>query len=1200
MQEPKMIIFEKLTPTSDVDLGVYENALDFVFENDDVKNVAISGAYGAGKSSVLESYKKKREDKKYVHVSLAHFSEVENKENETVKESVLEGKILNQLIHQIPSNRIPQSNFKVKKDARKHQTILITTMVMVLFVVILALIFANIWKETVDSVETVWLKNILYYTTTAEARIFMGTVAIIVIGLLLYSIIQAQRNKHLIQRLSVQGNEIEIFEKSDESYFDKYLNEVLYLFENVDADVVVFEDMDRFEANLVFERLREVNTLANLQRKKEGKSILRFFYLLRDDIFISKDRTKFFDFIVPIVPVVDGSNSYNQFISHLKRNGLYERFDDGFLQGISLYIDEMRLLKNICNEFLIYFNRLNTTELDYNKMFALIAYKNLFPRDYGDLQLNKGFVHALFQKKQDIIRERKSALQKEIDNKKTEIEQIKKEQLVSIQELEIISSNKRNTAQMQRYGSGMAEFNKWQETEYPRRKGIIEKKEKDEIARLEHDIEGLLSEYNTVSSRSLKQIIARENIDAVFSVQSINEIGKTESFDDVKGNAYFDLLKFLVRNGYIDETYSDYMTYFYEDSLSSIDKIFLRSVSDQKAKDYSYELKSPKMVFNRLRLEDFDQQETLNNSLIDYMVQKEQKSEKLNRLVAQIIRTENYPFIEQLLTATTSIQSLIVLLADSWPSLFSEVLDKETMSAASIRQFSIQCLYYLNGKQIKAVNAEDVLTTYISSSPDYLDIYDPNVDKLIKGFNDLEVSFKSIDYSKSNRDLFSAVYRNGRYAICYQNILLILTKVFEIQDEEEIRHEMSTIILHEPDSFLAKRVKEDMDSYIAVAIAESNGRISDAEDVIIGILNDGSISLAHKQAYIQLLNTRIQELSAVQTKDLWRDIVAAKVAVCSEQNIIDYFEETGELDDEVVELINSAPKEFDFTSIGEESFKNKRELFKAFVKCDAIQDSCFKQAIPTFGEQFDSFDISNLSGSRMKALIDHDIIMMNKDSLDFIRNDYPDSLAYFIEHNIDSYIELMQEECLPHDELLTVLSLDIDDAKKIALLCLTKDSVSIKNVTYSTRVKEHILKNNLEEGDLPALFASYSNLEKDIQEAILNLASERIWDVIYHPNKVDNQLKDALMMTTEIDDSDRVELLIADMPNLSKDAAAKYLSIVGKKEFISIFDSHSRPRFEMNDQSRDLLEKFVDNGWIYEYYPEDGFYKIRRNPPRTR
>lgn len=37
MAEAKKYIFEKLTPVTDSDISVYESAIDFVFENDDVK-----------------------------------------------------------------------------------------------------------------------------------------------------------------------------------------------------------------------------------------------------------------------------------------------------------------------------------------------------------------------------------------------------------------------------------------------------------------------------------------------------------------------------------------------------------------------------------------------------------------------------------------------------------------------------------------------------------------------------------------------------------------------------------------------------------------------------------------------------------------------------------------------------------------------------------------------------------------------------------------------------------------------------------------------------------------------------------------------------------------------------------------------------------------------------------------------------------
>ena len=65
--------FERLTPIDNMDLDVHEEAIDYVFNNPDVKNVAISGAYSAGKSSVLASYKKRHNDLRFLHISLAHF-----------------------------------------------------------------------------------------------------------------------------------------------------------------------------------------------------------------------------------------------------------------------------------------------------------------------------------------------------------------------------------------------------------------------------------------------------------------------------------------------------------------------------------------------------------------------------------------------------------------------------------------------------------------------------------------------------------------------------------------------------------------------------------------------------------------------------------------------------------------------------------------------------------------------------------------------------------------------------------------------------------------------------------------------------------------------------------------------------------------------------------------------------------------------
>lgn len=236
--------FERLTPIDNMDLDVYKEAIDFVFDNPDVKNVAISGAYSAGKSSVLASYKKNHNDLRFLHISLAHFKSPDQEAETEVKESILEGKILNQLIHQIPSEKIPQTNFRVKKKVSVKSVIKQTIGIVLLFVATIYFVCFDTWENYVNTLPDNWFKFILALSTHQYALMVDGLLMVALLSFIVYRLINIQKNRNVFRKLNLQGNEIEIFEESDDSYFDKYLNEVLYLFENADADVIVFEDME--------------------------------------------------------------------------------------------------------------------------------------------------------------------------------------------------------------------------------------------------------------------------------------------------------------------------------------------------------------------------------------------------------------------------------------------------------------------------------------------------------------------------------------------------------------------------------------------------------------------------------------------------------------------------------------------------------------------------------------------------------------------------------------------------------------------------------------------------------------------------------------------------------------------------------------------------------------------------------------------
>ena len=211
--------FERLTPIDNMDLNVYEEAIDYAFDNSDIKNVAISGAYSAGKSSVLASYKKKHSDLHFLHISLAHFKSPEQEDEVEVKESVLKGKILNQLIHQIPAEKIPQTNFRVKKKVSAKSIIKPTIEAVLFFITTIYFACFDIWKSYVNTLPNNLFKSILTLSTHQYALMVDGILMVTLFLFVVYGLIRVQKNKNVFRKLNLQGNETESFEESDDSYF---------------------------------------------------------------------------------------------------------------------------------------------------------------------------------------------------------------------------------------------------------------------------------------------------------------------------------------------------------------------------------------------------------------------------------------------------------------------------------------------------------------------------------------------------------------------------------------------------------------------------------------------------------------------------------------------------------------------------------------------------------------------------------------------------------------------------------------------------------------------------------------------------------------------------------------------------------------------------------------------------------------------
>ncbi|HBL4918596.1 TPA: hypothetical protein LR156_004575, partial [Enterobacter hormaechei] len=151
-----------------------------------------------------------------------------------------------------------------------------------------------------------------------------------------------------LSKIAFLSGDVEVSEKEASSLLNNCLDEIVYFFSRLNYKVVIFEDLDRLGTPDIFVKLREINKIINNNINDDNP--VRFIYAVRDDVFSGADaRTKFFDFILPVVSFMDSRNAFTLL---KKKMGLHNE-NDTHLKNLSLYINDMRSLQNIINEYQI-------------------------------------------------------------------------------------------------------------------------------------------------------------------------------------------------------------------------------------------------------------------------------------------------------------------------------------------------------------------------------------------------------------------------------------------------------------------------------------------------------------------------------------------------------------------------------------------------------------------------------------------------------------------------------------------------------------------------------------------------------------------------------------------------------------------------------------------------------------------------------
>lgn len=705
----------------------------------------------------------------------------------------------------------------------------------------------------------------------------------------------------------------------------------------------------------------------------------------------------------------------------------------------------------------------------------------------------------------------------------------------------------------------------------------------------------LKRKYQIMSSENLVEFTFEFEMERLFQLGRRIEDNKIDAkyVSEIKGNENFDLIQFLIQDGYIDENYSNYTSLFYEKSISRSDENFIRSLNKQEAKEYSYTLDNPRLVADRMPLARYNEKGALNFDLLDQLLLTQENAMKLSLILEHLRESENHKFINEFLYISDSPNNFIVAVNNEWSDFFSIMIKSKAYKESQVLSFAILTLIYSEIETLKKVNIGNCLSEYISEKANFLNVDVVYNEKIMEAMKSINVLFTEINNELADDDLLRSIYDESLYKLSIQNINFMLLNYYSLYVGEEIQNRNYSIIQSRPDETLAQYVEENINVYIYDYIDKSDNGIFDDESDVLKLLNNPEITEKLKNQYILKSKTRIKNLRNIRDLNLWESVINGKLATYSEENILEYFfGVSNELDEALIDFINGENKELDFSKI----FKEREEwdhgiFFDAAIEVNKLANDKYKQIFDTINLITNlsdhKWEIEKLEISKLNILIDVRTVPINEDNLSFIRNQYPESIEYFINSNPSKYIEeILKSSTFDYEEMIYVLTLDIADELKIKLIDITDKEIPTVNKNYSDNVKIHIFESNFFEDELSDLVESYTIESDKVKEGICDVVEKYQSEIIERRIPIPVELFDRILESEYFSVENKNQFLILILPNLNVNQAEFYLKKLGLNKFITSF-YNKRPTIEINETKEEILKIFENKKWI-KSYKKDG------------
>lgn len=1050
--------YQSLSPINNaVNIDHYTSALQWALKNrksKDIKNIAITGPYGSGKSSILRTFQQHNKTKGlfFLPISLATFKEESPRENGKDGKGggedmlrLIELSILQQIFYHEEDGKIPDSRFKKIKNFKRINLWLASIGIMTLIVATFYL-FAPAKVMEIAGISTAsppeaWLRY------TALISVLLGCFIIILKSTrTMYSV--------SINKLKIQNAEIEIGKNVNKSILNNHLDEILYFFEVTKYNVVVIEDLDRFEQTDIFTKLREINLLINNSQKIKRDVV--FIYTVRDEMFQDKDRTKFFDFIIPVIPVINASNS-NEILKKIISQHQYAVAEE-LIEDVSLFIDDMRLLYNICNEYHIYHKSLDQN-LNQTKLLAMIVYKNLHPKDFVLLGHSKGDLYNVFADRSSWLKSYTNDLDRQIHEYTAKIKtlhsSIKKEKtdlrrgyinayLTALpnsisfqingedQNLDTLLTDDNFDHLIQDRVTYTYANNESKNQNISSQYKVLVK-----FADIEKKVDPKLSyrekERQIVHWNSDKIETAKDRIKELETEKSkswhlkVSEIITKGSFPiNTADEKRTQLLKILLRNGYIAEDYLDYISIFYPESITKEDRYFLLNVKSYVQTDFDFKLNRIDKLLAKVSERDFQQRAILNYNLLDYLLENPYRKTVLDAVLSQLCDPSTLVFVLGFIDKGVNVSPFIHEMCKRWPDMWRYIESSAAVSDDKKRIYFGLILGNAATSDIAGLAQRSNLKTYIETEKGLLNSIE-NIETRKSVVKELNIKFSHLDSEMITPELADFIYSGNFYKLTPQTVETVIRER-GFYDKTTLETSNYQAIKKSGCISLIDYVSANINGYIANVYLKIASNTKEPEEYLIELFNDISLTHTHKAKIMDQTLTIIKDIRQV-TSPMSASLLLSKSRIAPTwTNLTNYYRsQDSKIDEHLITFLNNPNNIATLSAekiVQDQPATNKHTVsifLYTLLTTDSLNNDSYESILRVLPKPISSLPFEKISREKLTLLIKYQVLLLTPKNYLLLKRLFPDLHLALLEGQFTDFLEKPNVFPLSEDDVKRLL-----------------------------------------------------------------------------------------------------------------------------------------------------------------------------------